>query len=111
MNFLDNIGNPSTTTTPTTGSVAVWNYTGNIPAFGDQGNIANTPAHAGIYVVTNQAGEQQFLNRTTLGAPVSINTGSQIQGNYTVIKAGLETRNPGLVLPGITASPTFYPKR
>lgn len=91
-----------------TGDVAVWNYSGNMTGVGDLGNIQNTPAHAGLFLLTNRAGENMFLNRSTLGAPISVSTNSQVNSSYNAIQSGLTTRNPGIGFPNIFSNPTFY---
>ena len=91
-----------------TGDIAVWSYTGNMsgPGIGDAGNIAGNPAHAGIFIVANSAGQGQYLNRVPPTFPVTVSTDAQIQSTYQ----GIVERNQaaGFSLPGITSTPTFY---
>lgn len=107
VNFYSSIGNPSSTASPHTGDIAVWSYTGNISGNHAEGlaPINGTPAHAAIFILNNQAGEAQFLNRTTLGASVSVNTTSDINSIYN--SKITEAKQYGLNLPGIS-SPIYY---
>jgi hypothetical protein len=72
--LFSKLGNPNSTSSAQTGDVAVWSTKGSV----DGVNLTRQPAHSAIYVITNQAGEQQFLNRIGTNASVTINTNEQI---------------------------------
>ncbi|HSW55463.1 MAG TPA: hypothetical protein VLH59_10250 [Ignavibacteriaceae bacterium] len=107
VDFLSSIGNPSSTNNPQTGDLTVWSYTGNISGSKSEGlePIQGTPAHTGIFILNNQAGQSQFLNRMTLGAPVSINTNSDINKTYSSLVT--RAKEYGFNLPGISSA-VFY---
>lgn len=108
---VKNIGNPQSMAIPSTGSVSVWNYADNMSNDGEIWNISGTPAHAFIYIISNQSGEQQFLHRPPLCAPVSIKTEPEIRADYSAIKIRNEKNNPSWILPGIFAFSTYYQKK
>jgi hypothetical protein len=77
-NLLDNLGNPTETTDPKTGDVAVFETEGTINGV----DLTGDPAHSAIFLLNNQAGEPQYLNRLNTGRPVTVNTKSQINAFF-----------------------------
>ncbi len=115
VNFLSTIGNPSSTTKPITGDIAIWEYTGDINGAGKLGKIQGNPAHSAIFILNNQAGAAQFLNRTTTGAPVTVTNASRVIQSYQAIRImkqnNINAANLGWVLPSISNSPNYYKMR
>jgi hypothetical protein len=115
MGFMSTAINSTETDVPHTGDVAIWHYAGDIDGAGELGQINGTPAHAAIFVLSNRAGEPQFLNRSTEGAPVSITTSGRVLTDYASIREAKQVNinSAGLrwVLPSIEGGATYYKRK
>lgn len=101
--LLNNLSNPNTSANPTTGDVAVWSTQGSI----NGQDLTGDPAHSAIFILNNQAGESQFINRLGTNHPVSVGTNSQITEYYS--RKIQETQSQyNVVLPTMSSSPIYY---
>ena len=101
--LLNALNNPNPTSNPTTGDVAVWTTQGSV----DGQDLTGDPAHSAIFIVNNQAGESQFINRLGTNHPVSIGTNSQITGYYSQQIQEVQSKF-NVVLPTMSPAPVFY---
>lgn len=79
QDLMSTLGSPSQVSTPHTGDVAVFPLNGDLTQ--KDGTITlskGDPAHSAIFILKNQAGESQYLNRINTGQLVTINSGTQI---------------------------------
>jgi hypothetical protein len=103
--FFATMGSASETGTPHTGDVAVWRFTGNMTLFGREYNTVGNPAHAGIFILSNQSGEAQYLNRIG-DSPVRVSSSTEIHNTYgRKVKEGAQQRN---IYPPISQQPQFF---
>jgi hypothetical protein len=106
--LLSVLGNVSSISSPQTGDIAVFTQSGEFGEPGQTTNLTGVSAHSGIFIVNNQAGEAQFINRLDTGHPVTVNTNSQITNHFQgVISRGTSA---GLVMPQFNSNPRYYRK-
>lgn len=104
--LFSTLGNVTATSTPQTGDIAVFTQTGVFGIPGQTTDLTGVPAHSGLFIVSNQAGEAQFLNRLNTGHPVTVNTNSQIANHFQgVVSRGTSA---GIVMPQFNSNPRFY---
>ena len=106
-NLLTQLGTTEQVMTPTTGNVAVFPLTGDLVQNDNSITLSkNDPAHSAIFIVKNQAGQSQYLNRMNTGKPVTVNTGGQIVTFFN----GLSKQYAPYVksMPTVSPNPIFY---
>ncbi len=105
-----NLANMSATNSPTTGNIAVFNMQGQYQYVGqDQPVDANNiQGHSAIFIVNNQAGEAQYLNRINTGQPVTVNTQSQIVSYFANPQNAFGGPSAYVILPKLNPSPIYY---
>jgi len=98
--LLNSLGNPAETTDPKTGDIAVFETQGSIGGI----DLTGDPAHSAIFLLNNQAGQAQFLNRLNTNLPVTVNTQSQINAFF-----GSMVKRNNLPV-SVAPNPKFYKK-
>jgi len=106
--LLGTIGNPPSVQQPGMGDVAVFQTVGSVGIQGESVSLNGDPAHSAVFVITNRAGEPQFLNRLDAGSPVTVNTQSQINSHFDMRVGQLRRDNPGGTIPTVERSPIYF---
>lgn len=101
--LLTTIGNPQFSSSPITGNVAVWPTQGQV----DGVDLSGQPAHSAIFILNNQAGESQYLQRLGTNHPVSIGTGQQITSFYKNLVNEFQTKY-NVTMPTMGNHPQYY---
>lgn len=105
QDILEKLG--KTTQTPKTGNIAI--FTNKTDWTIDEFTISKyVPEHSAIYILKNQAGEEQYLNRLNIGLPVTKKTSSQIIQYFNDITTERRKNYPDF--PYMEEKPTYYEK-
>jgi hypothetical protein len=75
---------------PQTGDIAVFTMEGSLGSGGNAQDFTGRAGHSAVFVITNAAGEPQFLNRLNTGLPVGISTQSEIRAFFSNESARLK---------------------
>lgn len=101
--LFSTLGNPQATSDPRTGDIGVWSTQGNM----DGVDLTGQSAHSAVFILKNQAGQSQFLQRMGTGHPVTINTGEEISSYYKNEISNFQSKY-NVTIPTISNSPQFY---
>jgi hypothetical protein len=105
------LGNPSAVNGPMMGDIGIFTTTG---LYGDPmsaRDVTGEPGHSAIYVIENQSGEPQFLNRPNTGLSVTISTQTEISSYFTNLANRGREIVPGWHIPELSATPNYYRMR
>lgn len=107
-----NVNGLQATQNPTTGNIAVFNMEGQYQYKGQPTPVdaSGIQGHSAVFVLNNQSGEAQYLNRINTGQPVTINTQSQIVSFFANPNNAYGGANAYIILPKLNSSPIFYRK-
>jgi hypothetical protein len=105
-----NLANMSATNSPITGDIATFNMQGQYQYVGQNQPVDanNIQGHSAIFILNNQAGQTQFLNRINTGQPVTVNTQSQIINYFTNPQNAFGGQSAYVISPKLNPNPIYY---
>ncbi len=108
-----NVTGMSQTTSPNTGDIAVFNMKGQYQYKGMANPVDanNIQAHSAIFVLNNQAGEAQYLNRINTGKSVSISTKSEIANFFANPNNAYAGPSSYIMLPKLNNNPNYFRRK
>jgi len=104
--------NFSQVSSPLMGDMASFNMAGSFQRNG--GPIidgTNIQGHSAIYLLQNQAGENQYLNRINTGQPISVSTQSEIVSFFSNPSNIYPSANAYSIMPKLNSVPVFMRKK